>query len=84
MVVQIKRLEKRINKKGFVKRGNILVGMNGDVCCSKTNCPHRSIVGRCKDINAECECEEERDEAILQCMFDNDEIAIGIRYESNM
>ncbi len=61
-----------MNRNGFVKCGNIIVGMYGDVCCNKTGCPHRSIVGRCNDINAECEREEDRNEALLKYMFADD------------
>lgn len=72
-----------MNKKGFVKCGEIIVGMNGDVCCPSDDCPRLDCIGRCMDINAKCAYEKQRREALLQCMFDNDEIAIGIRYESN-
>ena len=62
----------RMSKKEFIKCGNIIVGMYGDVCCNKTDCTHRSIVGRCTDINAKCEHEEEKNDALLKYMFADD------------
>ncbi|WP_024346873.1 hypothetical protein [Lacrimispora indolis] len=68
-----------MNKKGFVKRGDIIVGMNGAVCCPSDDCPHLDCIGRCTDINAKCVYEKQRHETLLQCMFDNDEIGIELR-----
>lgn len=73
-----------MSKKEFVKRGEIIVGMNGDVCCPSDECPHLDCIGCCTDINAKCVYEKQRREALLQCMFDNDEIEIGLRYELNL
>lgn len=38
-------------KKGYIKRGNIIVTMTGDVCCTKEDCPHIDDMGICRNIN---------------------------------
>ena len=47
-------------KKGYIKRGNIIVTMTGDVCCTKEDCPHIDDMGICRNINAKCEYEKQR------------------------
>ena len=69
-----------MNKKGFIKRGEIIVTMTGDVCCTKIDCPHINCVGCCTDINAKCEYSQQRNDALLHYMFDDDkEVEIQLR-----
>lgn len=71
-----------MNKKEYVKCGEIIVTMFGDVCCPSDDCPHLDCIGRCTDINAKCAYEKQRREALLRCMFgmfNNDDIQTELR-----
>lgn len=69
-----------MNKKGFIKRGNIIVTMTGDICCSNEKCPHLNDIGYCTDINAQCKYSKQKVEAFLHYAFEGDkEVAIELR-----
>lgn len=69
-----------MSKKGYIKRGNIIVTCSGDVSCTKDDCPHIDCIGRCMDINAECIYSKQRNDALLHYAFDDDkEVEIQLR-----
>jgi len=47
-------------KKGYIKRGGVIVSMYGDVICDKEDCPFIDDIGNCTNINAKCENEKQR------------------------
>lgn len=47
-------------KKGYIKRGGVIVSMYGDVICDKEDCPFIDDIGNCTNINAKCEYEKQR------------------------
>ncbi|WP_143318735.1 hypothetical protein [Clostridium sp. HBUAS56010] len=61
-----------MNNNGFIKRGEIIVTMKGDVCCTNTNCQHLNCVGCCTNVNAKCKYQNQRNDALLHYMFDDD------------
>lgn len=67
-------------KRRYIKRGNIIVTMTGDVCCTKEDCPHINDIGMCENINARCEYERQRNDAILHYAFADDKpVTIELR-----
>lgn len=65
-------MENNKMKKGYIKRGNIIVTMTGDICCPKENCPYINDIGCCTEINAKCEYEKQRFDALLHYGFADD------------
>ncbi len=59
-------------KKRYIKRGNIIVTMTGDVCCTKNECPYIDDMGICRNVNAKCEYEKQRYDALLHYVFADD------------
>lgn len=72
--------DNKMSKKGYIKRGNIIVTCTGDVCCTKDDCPHINCIGCCTDINAECKYSSQRNDALLHYAFEDDkEVEIVLR-----
>lgn len=72
-----------MNKNGYIKRGDIIVTMTGDICCTKDDCPHLNDIGYwyCTDINVTCEYSKQKSDALLHYSFDGDkEVEIELRY----
>ena len=70
-------------KKEYIRRGNIIVTMTGDVCCIKDDCPYIDDMGVCRDINANCEYEKQRYDALLQYGFAEDKpVTMELRYSN--
>lgn len=70
-------------KKGYIKRNKIIVTMTGDVCCTKEDCPYINDICFCTDVNAKCEYEKQKFDALLHYGFaDNKPVTIelGHRY----
>lgn len=61
--------------KGYIKHGEIIVSMTGDICCPNDKCPYVNGVGLCTDTNAKCVHEKDRNAALLHYMFGNDKEA---------
>ena len=75
-------MEKGKMKKGYIKRGNIIVTMTGDVCCTKEECPHIDDMGICRNVNTKCEYEKQRNDAVLHYAFANNKpVTMELRYE---
>lgn len=69
-----------MNKNGYIKRGDIIVTMTGDICCTKDDCPHLNDIGYCTDINVTCEYSKQKSDALLHYAFDGDkEVEIELR-----
>lgn len=74
-------MEKNKVKKGFIMRGNIIVTMTGDVCCTKENCPYIDDIGICRNVNVKCEYEKQRYDALLHYGFADDKpVTMELRY----
>lgn len=68
-------------KRGYIKRGNIIVTMTGDVCCTKEGCQYIDDMGICRNINAKCEYEKERFNALLHYGFADDKpVTMELKY----
>ena len=50
-------------KKGYIKRGGVIVSMYGDVICNNEDCPYIDDIGNCTNINAKCKYEKQRNDA---------------------
>ncbi len=67
-------------KKGYIKRGGVIVSMYGDVICDNENCPYIDDIGNCTDINAKCKYEKQRNDAVLHYAFADDKpVEISLR-----
>lgn len=70
-------------KKDYIKRGNIIVTMTGDVCCTKENCPYIDDMGICRNIKAECKYEKQRYDGLLNYGFADDKsVTMELRYRN--
>lgn len=69
-------------RKGYIKRGEeIIVTSTGEVCCTKEDCPYIDDIGICKNINAKCEYEKQKFDALLHYGFVGDKsVTIELRY----
>lgn len=69
-----------MNKEGFIKRGDIIVTMTGDICCANEDCPYINDIGCCTDINVQCKYSKQKSDAFLHYAFDGDkEVEIELR-----
>ena len=69
-------------KKDYIKRGEIIVSMTGDICCPNDTCPYVNDIGLCTDTNAKCAYEKNRNDALLKYMFEDDkEVTMELRVE---
>lgn len=67
-------------RKGYIKCGEIIVTMAGDVCCTKEDCPFIDDIGICKNINAKCEYGKQRFDALLHYGFaDNKPVTMELK-----
>lgn len=74
-------MEKGKIKRGYIKRGNIIVTMTGDVCCTKEDCSNINDMGICRNINAKCEYEKQRYDALLHYGFADDKpVTMELKY----
>lgn len=61
-----------MSENGFIKRGDIIVTMTGDICCSNEECPHLNDIGCCTDINAQCKYSKQKSDTLLHYAFEDD------------
>ena len=70
-------------KKGYIKRGGVIVSMYGDVICDNEGCPYIDDIGNCTDINAKCKYERQRNDAVLHYAFADDKpVTMELRYKN--
>lgn len=56
--------------------------MTGDVCCKKEKCQHIDDMGICRNVNAKCEYEKHRYDALLHYGFaDEKSVTMELRYK---
>ncbi len=57
-------------EQSFIKHGDDIVTITGDIRCTNRECPYINYVGCCTSNNENCEYRQQRNDAFLNYTFD--------------